>query len=129
MKVTAKNNGRSFQTELSNNTNSFTADLPKADGGDSMGFNPKELLCASLATCTAMFLKDFASKHTIHTDGIEVEVSLETNEDESETKLTRVIDLKGNLSDAEKQKMVNSAKHCHLHNILSGTISITSVLK
>ncbi len=128
-KVHAKNDGVHFVTNISNSNLSLIADLPIASGGTNAGFSPIDLLASALAACTAMFITDYCKKHNYVIFGVDVEVRVESNDDESETHFIRDIKIQGNISQDLKQEVFDAAKSCHLHNILSGNISIQSNLR
>jgi putative redox protein len=104
----------------------FFSDAAVVKGGSATGPNPHEYLAAALAACTSMTLKMYAARKEMTLENAIVTVDIERS-DEVE-KFTRDIQLVGNLSAAEKERLLEIANKCPIHKALSGEIQIKTQL-
>ncbi len=108
------------------------ADEPVALGGDNTGPGPYELLLAGLGACTSMTLRMYAERKGLKLDRVTVTLSHDKihAEDcaECETKegkidlIRRMIAIEGDLTDAERQKLLEIAGKCPVHRTLHSEI-------
>jgi putative redox protein len=117
-----------YQTQLHSSTNEIVADEPIASGGKDEGFSPTELLAASLAACSSITLRMYADRKKWNLEKVEVNVTIEKNDEENITNIERKIELFGNLSDIEKSHLLEIANHCPIHKILTNPINIKTEL-
>lgn len=134
MAIKVKVNGNigsdKYLTKLWTPTNELISDEPVSFGGDDRGFNPLELLASSLAACTLATLKSYVSIKKWDVPEIEVEVELERLPKEKKSVFTRVIDFKTNdLTEEQKNRLFQIAERCPVHQMLTGTMEITTELK
>ena len=61
-KITAHTGNELYKTEIRSETNFIVSDEPESSGGKDLGFSPKELLAASLASCTGITLRMYANR-------------------------------------------------------------------
>ena len=115
-----------YFTEISSATNDLIADEPISNGGTGKGFAPMELLASSLAACTSITLRMYADRKEWDLQSIEVTVDIERNNEIST--FARTINLKGNLSQEQTNRLLDIANHCPIHKILNSTISIHTIL-
>ncbi len=101
------------------------ADEPAEMGGTDEGMTPAALLLASLGSCTAITIRIYADRKKWTLESITINLSI-ANEEEmnSDTTITRVIDLKGDLNDEQKERLLLIANKCPIHKILSNPIKI-----
>jgi putative redox protein len=119
-----------YKVELTSLTgNKVVADEPVLLGGKNSGFSPKELLASSLAACTVITLKMYATRKEWMLERVDVEVELEFDNQKNATQIRRSIVVTGSLSDEQKQTLLSVANKCPLHKILMGTINIETNLK
>lgn len=102
------------------------SDATLDQGGSGTGPNPHEYLGAALAACTSMTLKMYATRKALQLENVIVTVDIERS-DEIE-KFTRDIQLIGNLSVEEKDRLIEIANKCPIHKALSGQIQIKTQL-
>lgn len=127
-KVTAQIGRDHYQTTITAGTNSLIADEPVSNGGTYKGLAPHELLLASLGACTSITLRMYADRKQWNLESIQVNLELERDEENNITNITRNIALTGNLSEEERQRMLNIANKCPVHKTLTSTINIESKL-
>ena len=104
----------------------FLSDAEVSKGGSGTGPSPHEYLGAALAACTSMTLKMYAGRKEMKLDNAIVTVDIERHED-IET-FSRDIRLQGNLSDEEKERLLEIAQKCPIHKALAGQIQIKTQL-
>ena len=104
----------------------FLSDAEVSKGGSGTGPSPHEYLGAALAACTSMTLKMYAGRKEMKLDNAIVTVDIERHDD-VET-FSREIQLQGNLSAEEKERLLEIAHKCPIHIALAGQIQIKTQL-
>jgi putative redox protein len=115
-----------LQQKLSAGDLHFLSDAEVSKGGDGTGPSPHEYLGAALAACTSMTLKMYASRKAMSLENAIVIVDIERTDDIE--KFTRDIELIGNLSVEEKERLMEIANKCPIHKALAGHIQIKTQL-
>ncbi|HWK54667.1 MAG TPA: bifunctional alpha/beta hydrolase/OsmC family protein [Hyphomicrobiales bacterium] len=129
--VTVSETGEgAFQVEVSAGGARFLADEPPEVGGLGSGPTPYDLLAAGLGACTAMTLRLYARHKQLPLDRISVTVGHSRRDDfEPADLFTRRLHLEGDLSDAERQRLVEIAARCPVHRTLEGGAAVTTALE
>ncbi|RQO30634.1 osmotically inducible protein OsmC [Taibaiella sp. KBW10] len=117
-----------YLTEISSGEKRIIGDEPVDQGGQDKGFNPYELLAASLASCTCATLRMYVNRKQWAVSQIATEVTLERDPDTQSTHFERIISFEGALSEEQLQRLLTIANACPIHKILSGTIEIKTRL-
>jgi putative redox protein len=115
-----------LQQKLSAGDLHFLSDAEVSKGGSGTGPSPHEYLGAALAACTSMTLKMYASRKAMSLENAIVIVDIERVDDVE--KFTRDIQLIGNLSAEEKERLIEIANKCPIHKALAGQIQIKTQL-
>jgi len=115
-----------LQQKLSTGDLHFLSDAEVSKGGSGTGPSPHEYLGAALAACTSMTLKMYASRKAMSLENAIVIVDIERIDDVE--KFTRDIQLIGNLSAEEKERLIEIANKCPIHKALAGQIQIKTQL-
>ncbi len=128
-----------FRTRVVVGKHSLLADEPLSAGGTDRGPTPYDLLAAALATCTSMTLKMYASFKGLHLRSATVEVRHGKvhaadcadcdRKDGKIDEFQRVITLDGDLTEDQRQRMLEIADRCPVHKTLHGEIKVRSSLK
>jgi putative redox protein len=104
----------------------FTEADTTPPAGKGAGFRPHELLEAALASCTAITLRMIADQRGLHLDSITVAVEVDRS-NAAKTVLHTKVDVKGDLSDDEREFLLNSAQTCPVRKTLSKELTFTEV--
>ena len=127
-KITVHTGNELYKTEIRSETNFIVSDEPESSGGKDLGFSPKELLAASLASCTGITLRMYANRKGWDLTDIKVEITFDTDSVDNKFKIIRNIILSGSLDDSQKARLLNIADKCPIHKIITNPIEITTEL-
>ena len=98
----------------------FAVDEPLANGGEDLGVTAHELYDSALGACKAMTVLWYAQRKHIPLDDIDVTVERDDSEERQGTYRLRVmLDLTGELSDAQRQQLLAVAEKCPLHKLMT----------
>ncbi len=119
-----------YRTYINMGKHQIIADEPNESGGKDEGPNPMQLLLASLGACTAITLRMYADRKEWPLDGVEVNLSMEQEKEEGSlsTTIQRKIELKGELSEDQKVRLMKIADKCPVHKTITSSIEINSAL-
>jgi putative redox protein len=115
-----------LQQKLTAGELNFLSDAEISKGGTGTGPSPHEYLGAALAACTSMTLKMYAGRKAIPLENAIVTVDIDRVDDVE--KLSRDIELIGNLSVEEKARLIEIANKCPIYKALAGQIQIKTQL-
>ncbi|ANQ47816.1 osmotically inducible protein C [Flammeovirga sp. MY04] len=129
-----------YITEIKAGKHHQIADEPIEDGGKDLGPNPYQFLLAGLGACTAMTLRMYANHKKWPLDEVDVHLNHEREylKDANETnkrtakldKLYRHIQVKGDLTEEQRQRLLEIANKCPVHRTLENNpIIITELLE
>ena len=122
VKASLKNSN--YTTDVKIRDFNVITDEPIEIGGQNKGATPVELLCASLASCTAITLKMYIDRKEWNITSIEVEVKRtpKTNVFISNVFLT------GNFDEKQQERILKIAKACPVHKMLANGNEIQTTL-
>ena len=124
--VTALIGKDQYKTELITSGHYLIADEPAEKKGTNLGPDPQEFLLSALASCTAITLRMYADRKQWLVDQIKVDVTVETTKEKSIFKCE--ISIEGTLDESQRDKMVQIAKSCPVHKILTNPIEVNTEL-
>lgn len=109
---------------------SFPTDLGAAEGGEGSGPTPHDLYDAALGACTALTVLWHAQHKQIPVIGIEVSVERDASQERAGLyRLRAVLQLTGELSEAQRGELLRVAEKCPVHKLMSQvTTEISTVL-
>ncbi len=121
--------GDGFYTEIKSNRHTLVADEPTSVGGTDEGPTPYDFLLGALGSCTAMTLRLYANRKGWPLDSVTVRLSHgkiyadDCANCETETgkidRIEREIEVEGDLSDAQREKLLEIADKCPVHRTLT----------
>ena len=127
-KITAHLGQEKFKTNIKTATNTLIADEPLELEGQDLGFSPKELLAAALGSCTIITLKMYANHKGWDLTDVKIDVTFDWIAETSKSVFTRKIELIGNLSNEQKDRLLKIADKCPVHKVLTNPTEIETSL-
>ena len=136
--VMVRERDHEFIQDIFTDTHSLVADEPESAGGHDLGPNPYEFLLAALGTCTSMTMRMYAKRKQIPVDDIVVMLkhskihAQDCRDCEAKVGmidiLNRDIELKGDLTQEQINKLMEIAQKCPVHRTLLNEIQINTRL-
>lgn len=133
--VVSERDGK-FSQNVFSDTHHWIADEPLNVGGQDKGPDPYEHLLAALGTCTSMTIRMYADRKEWPLQSVQIELAHTRDHikdcQECETKpmqvdtISRRIELTGNLTEHQRQRLMAIADKCPVHKTLSGQLNIVS---
>jgi len=130
--------GKFSQIVSVSDTHTLLADEPKSIGGDDSGPTPYGFLLSGLGACTTMTIRMYADRKKIPLEHVSVKLNhakihasdcahCETDSGKID-RIDRVVTLKGDLTDEQRQKLLEIADKCPVHRTLHSEVEITTGL-
>jgi putative redox protein len=111
-----------YATIFTDGKREATCDTAPEHGGGGSGFSPHDLLEAAFACCLNITLRRYADKYQIPLSEAKVSVSL-NRDDPEQTVFEYGIELQGDLTAAQREKLMELAALCAVKKTLSKHIS------
>lgn len=118
-----------FQAVIQIRNHTLIADEPERDGGNNAGPTSKEMMLASLGACAAITMKMYAKRKGWALEGVEINLSTERfktgeypaygGDGDYVHEFRQRIHLKGDLSDEQKERLLQIAGKCPVHRALT----------
>ncbi|WP_415901846.1 alpha/beta fold hydrolase [Neptuniibacter sp. QD29_5] len=128
----------SFTQDISAAGHHIIADEPVSYGGNYLGSTPYQLVAAGLGACTSMTIRMYARHKQLPLEHVQVDVIHDkihaedcSSCEQSGGKVdqfVRRITLIGDLSEEERQRLLDIADRCPVHKTLEGEINIKTAL-
>ncbi len=108
----------------------WLADEPASLGGANRGPTPHHLLLSSLGACTAITLSMYAGHKGWALHGVDVELQFNPQGRPAQggNEIRRRVGLRGELTPEQRERLLEIAKACPIHRVLSGEIRIATSL-
>ena len=128
-----------FYTTVQAVGHSLVADEPEKYGGSNLGPGPYDYLLTALGACTSMTIQMYARRKQWHIEDVRIHLSHDKvysqdcegceNSGTKVDRIVRQIELMGDLSDEQRQRLLEIADKCPFHKTLHSEIQIESTLK
>jgi putative redox protein len=128
-----------YRTEISAAGHPMLADEPESHGGTNAGPSPFDYISAGLGACTSMTLRMYADRKEWPLEGAKVYLKHgkvhadECTDCETEKgkvdQFTREIELEGDLTEKQRQRLLEIADRCPVHRTLHSEIKVRSRLR
>ena len=122
MKATARRDGGTFRHTVQVREHQLCVDEPFIKGGEDAGPDPRELLAASLASCTAITMEMYAARKGWDIGHVEVDVEYMPADKGCTTKFQLVLRLPDDLPEEQVEKLTVIAAKCPVHRALDGEV-------
>ena len=128
--VVAENGQGRYQQQVQAGEHIMLADEPESMGGSDAGPAPFDFVMAGLGACTSMTLRMYAERKNLALTRVSVSLSHDKTEVDGikHDRITRQITIEGKLSEAERQRLLEIAEKCPVHQALSQSLVIESQL-
>ena len=127
-----------YRTAVQSGTHRLIADEPTSMGGQNLGPTPYDLLLSALGTCTGMTLRMYADRKEWPLEEAIITLThskihaKDCENCESETgkvdRIERRIEVTGDLSPEQRERLLEIADKCPVHRTLHGEIVVNSEL-
>lgn len=124
-----------FQRDIFSDKHYLLADEPVSHHGTDLGFDPYELLLASLGACTSMTLRMYANHKSLPLEDVEVRLHYEKiHQDDGAggtqtlDTVTRTVKLTGPLTAEQRDRLLDIANKCPMYRTLTGQLRISTHL-
>ncbi|HEY2274411.1 MAG TPA: OsmC family protein [Steroidobacteraceae bacterium] len=128
--VTAVNGATPYVVTLEDRRgHRWLADEPHEAGGANEGPSPTTLLLSALGACTAITVRMYAARKSWPLAGVEVQLEFNPEGAPAEgNDIRRRIALRGQLTEEQRERLLDVANKCPLHRVLTGRTRIHTAL-
>ncbi|MBL8000795.1 MAG: OsmC family protein [Flavobacteriales bacterium] len=128
--VSATLEGAPYETHVAIRHHGLRLDEPVEQGGQDLGPKPHELLCTSLAACTAITVRMYVDRKQLPVRKVTVTCTMDRKADGGavDTSFHLAVHVDGDLTDEQRQRVLQIANMCPVHRTLTNPLRITSAL-
>lgn len=118
-----------YTVTITDGVHRWLSDESVLDGGVDAGPTPFQLLLSSLGACTAITLTMYARRKVWPLTAVDVTLDFNPNGKPTDgNQIERHLVLHGDLSDEQRERLVQIASACPVHKILTGNIVVNTDL-
>ena len=118
-----------YTVTITDGVHRWLSDESVLDGGLDAGPTPFQLLLSSLGACTAITLTMYARRKVWPLTAVDVTLDFNPNGKPTDgNQIERHLVLHGDLSDEQRERLVQIASACPVHKILTGNIVVNTDL-
>jgi uncharacterized OsmC-like protein len=136
--VIVEGDASGFAQRISAGGHTLTADETVAAGGTGTGPDPYQLLLAALGTCTSMTVALYARRkqwplrrvrvRLAHSKAWAQDCAACLTQPAQLDRIERVIEFSGDLTEEQRQRLIEIAERCPIHRTLTSRIDIVTAL-
>lgn len=128
--VVAENGRGRYQQAVSIGQHNLIADEPLSMGGGDAGPAPFDFILTGLGACTSMTLRMYAERKELVLTHIHVALQHDKVEIDGvlRDRITRRLHLEGDLTAAQRSRLLEIAGRCPVHRSLSGSMILECLL-
>lgn len=136
--VLVEEKNHAFLRNIITESHQFPSDEPIRVGGSNLGPTPYDLLLASLGSCTSMTLRMYANQKKLNVTKIDVQLRHDRVHNEDcqncidgkfvQDVIYRELTIEGDLTEQQRQRMLEIADRCPVHRTLHNEIDIQTKL-
>ncbi|NCN40716.1 OsmC family protein [bacterium] len=117
---------KDYQEILSVGGHELLLDSLIESGGGELGPSPHDLLTGALLGCKAMTMRMYAKRKNWDLAGLKLSGN-QVHIDRNNTRFEITIEFPNNLTDEQKQRLLEISTHCPVHKSLIGQVEIASL--
>ncbi len=128
-----------YKTVMTAGNHELFSDEPEEAGGGDTGPDPYDYLLMSLGACSVITMKMYADRKEWPVEDIYIELRHHKDHvkdcddcDDPKAKIDKIekeVILKGDLTEEQRERLLEISKKCPVHKTLLGTVEIHSVLE
>ncbi|MEY9968526.1 putative redox protein [Streptacidiphilus sp. MAP12-16] len=115
-----------YHVDIRSGRHRLAADEPESAGGTDSATTPIGLLLSALGACTAITLRMYAQRKGWPLETVRVHLGYEKGPDKA-TRITRHIDLLGDLDDAQRARLLDIAERTPVTRAVTGGTPVVPV--
>lgn len=128
--IKIKNLPEGFQSIITNGKHSILGDEPVSSKGTDLGFAPPDLILSGLAMCKVATVRYVARLKGWEIGNVNAVLSQEVNRLENRLLINVKVAIKidGNISDEQRQELMNQADNCYIHRMIKSEWDIENAV-
>jgi putative redox protein len=125
--VSLRDKADTYTCNINAGKHQMVADEPVPLGGDDLGAAPYQYLKAALGTCTAMTIRMYSERKKWPVENVIVTLR-HSRDANKQSVFERDIQLVGDLTEKQRETLLDIADRCPVHKTLSNGVTILSKL-
>jgi len=127
--VSVRTGNEDYTTDVQVRKHSLTADEPEELGGNDFGPSPFELVGSGLGSCTSITMQMYAKRKGWDLEEVLVHIDhskgpSEIDPDKTVNHFERIIEMRGNLDESQRARLMMIANKCPVHRMLESEVII-----
>jgi putative redox protein len=125
-----RDTARKMKHDVQVRTHTFAVDEPEGNGGEDLGPTPHDVYDSALGACKALTLLWYARRKQIPLEDVHITVERDDSaERQGSYKLRVALELRGPLSEAQREELLRVADKCPVHKLMTQvTTEVTTEL-
>lgn len=123
-RVSERGDGR-YVNAVAMRHHTLVSDEPERLGGDDLGPNPFDLLCASLGACKSITMRMYAERKGWSVDHLEVTVT--HHRERGVDSFICQLSIDGDLANEERDELIEVSRRCPVQKVLSQATVVETV--